>query len=207
MPLAYFGNEVLRAVDSALGLAFDYPIVAIKAFAGLAALSSLVSNCRALTEVYASIVTCERPFDFRGRRLGASEPYIVPLRKLFFWYALFTFYQLVSQVTGAVGQPTPWGIATEFALQGMLVSLVFFRWRSIRKIAKGNYQDQDQKVVRFNRLFDEALADKRISISVLLGSVAIYPIAALAPGITEILLERPGEFSEALSAATSIFKG
>ncbi|MBI1212973.1 MAG: hypothetical protein GC190_16040 [Alphaproteobacteria bacterium] len=140
--LTAVAGEVTRTTNGIFDLAFAHPVLAIKGFAGLTALSSFVSNWRVLAEVRASIVSCTRPLNFTGLRIGPSEPYIAPLRNLFFWYAMFVFYQLISQFTGAVGDPDLTGAAAEFVVQLSLVLVVYSRWRSIVAVGRRAYEEE-----------------------------------------------------------------
>jgi len=186
-PLQAFVTEATVASLGFWAFLADHPADAVKAFGGLVALSAFASNWRALREVRESIVTCASELNFTGLRIGPSGPYVVPLRQLFFAYSAFVFYQIVSQVTGVWRVATVSDVGVEFFLHGVLFLAVYRSWRSIIHIAKETYTDDVRKLKRFSKELDDALADKRISITNLLHSTLIFPIAALAPKIFQTL--------------------
>lgn len=182
------------AVDGGIGLfslALDHPDSAAKALGGLIAASAIVSNTRALKQVRKSIVTCDHELNFRGLRIGRSEPYVVPLRSLFFAYALLVFYQIISQVTGAVRDASLADLGVEVFLQGMLVFFVYWNYRRIKAQSAEALGLEDGRIERFNRKLDEALKDKKISVTDLLRSVAIFPLASVVPKMVETFSPLP----------------
>lgn len=149
--------------------------------------ASIVSNWGALGEVRESIVTCVRPISFKGLGIGTSDEFIAPMRALFFTFALYVFYQLISQFQSLFGGAGSTQFAVDTIIQLGLFSILAFQILRIRRLAIRRYQDESKKLQKFQRTFDKALSDHNIRMTDLVRGTIILPLASLGPKAYELL--------------------
>jgi hypothetical protein len=172
-----FGNWISSLDQSMLLRALGFTVAS----------ASIASNWNALGEVRASIVSCERLISFRGLGIGTSDEFIAPMRTLLFTFALYVFYQLVSQVQSLFGGAgsTLWMVDT--IMQLGLFSLLAIQILHIRRLAILRYSDESKKFRSFQRTFDKALSDHNIRMTDLVRGTIVLPLASLVPKAYEIL--------------------
>lgn len=157
------------------------PVLRIKFVGSLIAVMSIGSNWRVFVGIRKSLVACDRYFDFTGLRIGRSDDFIAPMRALLLAYALYVFYQIESQSMSLFGSGTFADVMVDFSMQAALFLLVLWQFVTIRRLATIRYREQNLKLGRFLRKFDEALEKQKLKMSDLFASTFVLPIASLSP--------------------------
>lgn len=151
------------------------------------AAASIVSNWNALGEVRESIVSCVRPISFKGLGIGKSDDFIAPMRALFFTFALYVFYEVVSQFQNLFGDPSSTQFAVDAAIQLVLFSILAFQILRIRNMAASRFEEESKKLKKFQKTFDKALAEHNIRMTDLVRGALILPLASSLPRAYELL--------------------
>ena len=150
--------------------------------------AAISSNWSALTEVRQSIISCKRPISFKSTDLGPSDPFIEPIRSLFFSFGLYVAFQIQSQIENLLVETTLQAFITEFALQSALFGLVAYQIFRIRTQAAKQFGENGKKLSRFQALFDKALENHSIRMTDLVRATFILPLSSLTPQFIQLFL-------------------
>jgi hypothetical protein len=152
----------------------------LKLAAIAAALVSVGSNWSIFFGIHKTLISCERVFDFRGLGIGPSDDFVDPLRSLLFGYAIYLFYQLVSQAYG-LGETSLTSFWIDFGLQAFLFLIVLCLLIRLWLIARTKFKVAGVQMQRFTKEFGEILEQRNLSLRNLIGSTFILPVASIVP--------------------------
>jgi len=147
----------------------------------VSALLALSPNLRALLRVRTLMVNCEVPMNLTGKRLGPRAPYVGPIRRTMFIFALFVFYQLVSQISGMLTVTTVERVLMELFFQLGILIWLLLSFREIDQVVIANFEGDETRIGRMRQELDGALSSSGIKLNRIFWTGAMMPLFSVLP--------------------------
>lgn len=149
-----------------------------------AALLSVGGNWSIFFGIHKTLISCDRVFDFTGLKIGPADDFVDPVRSLLFGYAIYLFYQVVSQAYG-MGETTVTSFWIDLVLQVFLFTMVLALLVRLWVIARRKFKAAGVQMRRFTGQLSGILRQRNLSLRNLVVSTFVLPLASVVPRALE----------------------